>query len=67
MLKTAFALMSYTITDYRFAGTEPQPGGNAANNRSPSAGVFPCRARHISLDVREVQFHALAHAIGKAD
>lgn len=68
MLETAFALMSSTITDYRLTGTEPQPRGNAANSRSPSAGTFPCRSAHISLGVNEEgQFNALATALGKSD
>jgi len=68
MLDTAFALMSSTITDFRLTGTEPQPRGNAANSRSPSAGTFACRAGHLSLGVNEAaQFDALAVAIGKAD
>ncbi len=68
MLETAFALMSSTITDFRLTGNEPQPRGNAANSRSPSAGTFPCREGHISLGVNEAaQFDALAVAIGRAD
>nr|WP_224826468.1 CoA transferase [Cognatishimia sp. MH4019] len=67
MLETAFTLMSSTITDFRLTGTPPQPRGNAANSRSPSAGTFPCWEGYISLGVNEdAQFHALAHAIGQA-
>lgn len=68
MLETAFALMSSTIADFQMTGTEPQPRGNAANSRSPSAGIFACREGHISLGVNEeTQFQALARAIGKAE
>ena len=68
MLETAFTLMSSTITDFRLTGTEPQPCGNAANSRSPSAGIFTCREGQLSLGVNEeMQFHALANAIGKSD
>jgi len=68
MLDTAFSLMSSTITDLRLTGTVPQPRGNAANSRSPSAGVFACAEGHISLGVNEEhQFRALAYALDRAD
>ncbi|PTX55466.1 crotonobetainyl-CoA:carnitine CoA-transferase CaiB-like acyl-CoA transferase [Litoreibacter ponti] len=67
MLETAFALMSSTITDYRLTGTEPQARGNAANSRSPSSGIFPCKEGHLSLGVNEEgQFRSLAEAIGRS-
>ncbi|WP_300014314.1 CaiB/BaiF CoA-transferase family protein [uncultured Roseobacter sp.] len=67
MLETAFTLMSSTVTDHMLTGVEPSPRGNAANSRSPSAGVFPCKEGYISLGVNEpTQFTALAQALDRA-
>ena len=68
MLDTALVLMASTVTDLTATGHVPQPRGNAANSRSPSAGTFPCRTGHLSLGVNEVhQFAALAKTLGRSD
>lgn len=68
MLETAFTLMSSTVTDYLLTGNAPQPRGNAANSRSPSAGTFPCKTGLLSLGVNEqAQFVALAHVLQRPE
>lgn len=68
MLETAFTLMSSTVTDHLMTGNMPQPRGNEANSRSPSAGTFPCREGLLSLGVNEeAQFAALAQVLRRTD
>lgn len=65
MMDVAFTLMSSTIVDHALTGHAPKRRGNAANSRSPSSGVFPCKTGHLSLGVNEdMQFRRLAQAIG---
>ena len=66
MMDVAFTLMSSTIVDHALTGNAPTRRGNAANSRSPSSGVFPCKTGHLSLGVNEAaQFARLARALGK--
>ncbi|MEM7721183.1 MAG: CoA transferase [Pseudomonadota bacterium] len=66
MMDVALTLMSSTVVDHALTGNAPTRRGNAANSRSPSSGVFPCRAGHLSLGVNEdAQFVRLAHALGE--
>lgn len=67
MLETGFTLMASSIADMTATGRVPAARGNAANSRSPSAGVFPCADGLLSLGVNEEpQFHRLAHALGRS-
>lgn len=67
MMDVALTLMSSTIVDHALTGNAPKRRGNAANSRSPSSGIFPCRTGHLSLGVNEdAQFKRLARALGKA-
>lgn len=66
MMDVAFTLMSSTIVDHALTGNAPMRRGNAANSRSPSSGVFPCKTGRLSLGVNEAaQFERLARALGK--
>jgi crotonobetainyl-CoA:carnitine CoA-transferase CaiB-like acyl-CoA transferase len=68
MMDVALTLMSSTLVDEALTGVAPRRRGNAANSRSPSAGVFPCRSGALSLGVNEeAQFVRLAHALGRSD
>lgn len=66
MFDTALTLMASTVTDMTMTGTVPKPRGTAANSRSPTAGVFPCRNGAIALGVNEDRhFRALAETLGR--
>ncbi|MEM7671145.1 MAG: CoA transferase, partial [Pseudomonadota bacterium] len=68
MMDVAFTLMSSTIVDHALTGHAPERRGNAANSRSPSSGVFPCKTGHLSLGVNEeMHFVRLARALGRAE
>lgn len=66
MLEVAFTLMASSVGDMTATGHVPVARGNAANSRSPTAGIFPCRDGLLSLGVNEErQFHLLANALAR--
>jgi crotonobetainyl-CoA:carnitine CoA-transferase CaiB-like acyl-CoA transferase len=67
MLDSALVTMGWDISNYLIAGTEPQPHGNSNFTAAPS-GTFRTGSGLINIAAnKQEQFHALAHALGRAD